>query len=191
MDRGLGVLAMDGKRCGAKSTQTGKPCQRWPIKGGRRCPKHGGATPAAKAAAAATRAEGRIRAELGKLQIVPITDPLTELSHIAGEVLAWKNLAAEQWEHLTSMRYEGMSGEQLRAEIAVWERALDRCVTTLATIAKLNIDERLVALDEKRAALVNEAINRLLDHLALGAEQRAEAKGVVARHLRSLAGGAA
>jgi hypothetical protein len=186
---------MDRKRCGAKSTQTGEPCRRWPIKGGKRCPKHGAATAAAKAAAATVvatqRTERRMRAELGRLQIVPVADPLTELSRLAGEVVAWKNLAAEQWEHLTSMRYEGMSGEQLRAEIAVWERALDRCVATLATIAKLNIEERLVALDEKRAAMVNEAINRLLDHLELAAEPRAEAKAVVARHLRSLPGGAA
>jgi hypothetical protein len=37
--------------CGAKASTTGQPCRR-PVRGGGRCPKHGGASPQAKAAKA-------------------------------------------------------------------------------------------------------------------------------------------
>ena len=39
------------KRCGAHSSQTGKPCGQWAIRGGTVCRTHGGRAPQVKAAA--------------------------------------------------------------------------------------------------------------------------------------------
>lgn len=38
-------------RCSGRSSQTGKPCQRWSIRGGYVCPSHGGRAPQVRAKA--------------------------------------------------------------------------------------------------------------------------------------------
>jgi hypothetical protein len=48
------------------------------------------------------------------------------------------------------MRYSTDGGEAIRGEIVLWERAMDRCLAVLGTIAKLNIDERLVRINERQ-----------------------------------------
>lgn len=42
---------LGSQKCSAKSSRTGKPCQRWAILGGTVCPMHGGSAPQVKAAA--------------------------------------------------------------------------------------------------------------------------------------------
>ena len=76
------------------------------------------------------------------------------------------------------------SGEQVRAEIVVWERALDRAITVLAALARLGIDERLARIEEAQALMVRKAFAAGLEEIGIGPEQRAVAASVVAKHLR-------
>lgn len=44
-------------QCGGRSSQTGRPCRRWSIRGGYVCPSHGGRAPQVKAKARERLAE--------------------------------------------------------------------------------------------------------------------------------------
>ena len=70
----------------------------------------------------------------------------------------------------------------------MYERALDRTVHVLATIARLNIDERLVKISQQQADLVKTALLGALDDAGLPREQQREAAGHLARRLRVVAG---
>jgi hypothetical protein len=78
-------------------------------------------------------------------------------------------------------------GEQLRAEVSVLERAMDRCGRLLVDIAKLNIEERLAKITETQARLVSDALAATFREMGLPAEQQRDARGRLARHLRSVA----
>jgi hypothetical protein len=133
----------------------------------------------------ARRELGRLGAILGPVDAV--ADPLTELGKLAGEVMRWKNLLAERVAELQAIRYEdAKGGEQLRSEVALWERALDRCTTVLATMARLNIDERLAAINERQADRVLRAIDMALEAAGVEQARRGEAKLAAAKHLRAV-----
>ncbi|MGI5423071.1 hypothetical protein [Actinomadura luteofluorescens] len=177
-------------KCGAKKRQGEGTCQRpagWGTDhaGTGCCKLHGGNTRDHRAAALREQAERT----LADLNAPPVDNPLTELARIAGQVVAWKDGIAERVNDLTSLRYSTDGGEQLRAEVALFERALDRCEKFLATMARLNIDDRLTRISEQQAALVNQAVIAALQELELPAEQLLEARRGVARHLRAVAGG--
>lgn len=179
----------DKVRCTARSSQTGQPCKKWAIRGGTVCTQHGGKAPRVKGKAQQRVAEKAITDALGRLQIVPVHDPLTALSELAGEIVAWKELAAARVAALTSLaqRNYASGSDEVRAEIQVFERAMDRAVTVLATIARLNIDERLVKISQQQADLVKTALLGALDDAGLPREQQREAAGHLARRLRLVA----
>lgn len=179
----------DKKKCRAHSSRTGEPCKLWAIRGGTVCNKHGGKAPHVKAAAHARHVDQEITKVLGWLDINPIHDPLTALSELAGEIVAWKELAAARVAELTSLAQRNYTSgsDEVRAEIQVFERAMDRAVTVLATIARLNIDERLVRISEQQADLVKKALMGALEDAGLPREQQREAAGHLARRLRLVA----
>jgi hypothetical protein len=179
----------DKQRCTAHSSRTGDPCKMWAIRGGTVCHKHGGRAPRVKAAAATKLVEQDIAKTLGRLTVVPIHDPLTALAELAGEITAWKELAAERVAALKELaqRNYATGADEVHAEIQVYERALDRCVHVLATIARLNIDERLVKISQQQADLVQKALLGALDDTGLPRDQQREAATHLARRLRLVA----
>lgn len=180
----------DAPRCGAKLKNVSKRnssglCRRFPREFQKRCPLHGGNLPGPRLAAEKARLEEKIGKAAQRLGIAAAVDnPLHALQLLAGEVIQWKNLCREQLSALTTIGYAGMTGEQVRAEITVWERALDRSITALGTLARLNIDERLARIEEEQAAMVRQAFAAGLEEIGVGPEQRASAAKVFARHLR-------
>lgn len=90
-------------------------------------------------------------ADLLRRGAAPVDNPLVMLAELAGEILATKNifrdrlgrLSEDAWRHT-----DARGAEQLRAEVALYERALDRSARILADIARLKIDERLAAISE-------------------------------------------
>lgn len=182
----------DRSFCDAKKRQGEGTCTRpagWGTDhvGVGRCKLHGGSTPRQSRGAQAQAVENEARKTLGRLQAVPVSDPLTELSKLAGEVLAWKELIAEQVATLTSVGYEGMTGEQVRGGVQVFERALDRCSSVLGLIAKLNIDERLARIEEAKADAIVKAFEAGLAEAGVSGEALVRAKTAVSRHLRLVA----
>lgn len=148
---------------------------------------HGGASPQAKTAAGRRQVEGEALALLAELGVTPVSDPLAQLLQLAGEVLAWQKATAGLVNELTSIRYQGGSGEQLRAEVQLYERAMDRAANVLSAIARLNIEERLMRLSERQADAVIGAVNAALQAAGVTGELVDEARMAAARHLRSVA----
>lgn len=154
------------------------------------CKFHFGNARVNKVKANVAALQERANKVLGKLKIDPVEDPLTELSRIAGETVAWKDVIAEQVSFLKGVSYESeRNGEQVRGEIIVWERALDRCIVVLTGMARLDIDDRLAKVSEKQAEMVEQALDFALRSTGLSVAQRAEAKRCVAERLRLVSGG--
>lgn len=180
-----------GPKCGARKRQgePGSLCNMaagWGTnhQGYGTCRLHGGNTRGSRTHALKQQASDEL-AKLARLDVAPIDNPLTALSELAGQVVAWKNALADRVNQLTSIRYEGTgAGEQLRAEVALFERALDRCNTVLAGIARLNIDERLVAIRQQQADMISRAVVAALSDAGLSGEALAQAKVTTARHLK-------
>jgi hypothetical protein len=117
-----------------------------------------------------------------------VVDPVAELAKLATEAWAMKDALAARVNALDSIRYEGSGpgGEQLRAEVALYERALDRSGKFLEVLAKLGYEERRVRVEEEQAALVATVLRTALAELGLG-ERTDEVLGAVARHLSAVA----
>lgn len=118
----------------------------------------------------------------------PCADPLIELQKLAGQVIAWKQLLAEQVAQLAEWRYTapGSGTEQLRAEVALFERAMDRCLHVLTAIAKLDLDNRLARITEQQAAAVVRAVSAAITAAGITGTAAAEARATAARHLRAV-----
>jgi hypothetical protein len=153
------------RRCTSKR-KDGGPCGGAPLRGSDKCRMHLGKR------TDAVKLEQQVRAELARLDVPPVEDPLTQLAAVTGQVLAWKDAWAAKVNALDSMRYETEGGEQLRAEIAVWERALDRCEKFLTAMARLDIDERLAKITETRATTIIAVFLTALDEGGVEGAQR-------------------
>jgi len=142
-----------------------------------------------KRAAALRVVEQDAAALLAQLDVAPVSDPFTELSKLAGQVTVWKDQLAAKVNDLTALRYEahGAGTEQLRAEVALFERALDRCMTVLVAMTKLGIEERLARISERQAETVLRAVDAALSHAGVGGPAAVEARKVAARELRGAA----
>jgi hypothetical protein len=148
----------DDNRCHAKNRRSVR-CGNGSLPGQQVCRLHGGSSPQAKRKAAERVLEDQARKALDKLDIQPVDDPLEALSQLAGQILAWKDLLAERVKELQGKyRYETEFNEAIRGEVVLFERAMDRAVQVLAVIAKLNIDERLAAITERQAGMLENAL---------------------------------
>ena len=164
-----------------------KPCQVAPMVGQTKCGAHGGRAPQARAKAAERIVEQEARRVLHRFGGDIVTDPLTALGQLAGQVLALRDALGEQVNRLESIRYEDAKGaEQLRAEVAVYMQAIGECRQVLVAIARLDIDRRLAAIEETKARAVVAAIDSALAHAGITGPAATEARQVAARHLRSV-----
>lgn len=176
------------RKCSAHK-RDGSPCPNWAMRGQKVCHAHGGRARQNKNAAAIRLAEEKASAGLARLDVPAIADPLTELAKLGGQVLAWRDSMAEQVNKLTTLGYEtDKTGEQLRTDVALFERAMDRCINVLGTIARLKIDERLVTIEQQRVDLVADALAATLAELELDPDARQRAIDGLVRRLRLAAG---
>lgn len=139
----------------------GEPCGNYPIHGADVCRKHGGAAPQVQAKAAERLVEAEARKTFGRLadHARPVDNPLDALATTAGEIVAWKDFCAAQIADLRELRSTDDKGaEQINALVALFERSLDRAVAALATISKLNIEDRLAKITEVQARAVVAAL---------------------------------
>lgn len=186
--------------------RAGGPCGRIPRKGLTVCPTHGGSAPQVKEAAKRRELEAVKQAEARKLlrrerwrtgHEVRVEDPLEELSIIAGEAVAFKDLLraeVEKLEQLTQewsdkavemmtedgMRRFAVVKEDVRAVVAAYERALDRCAKILADIVKLGLTERLLELRTAQAEAIVAAVRLGLGQVDMASEIRLAAESAIA-----------
>jgi P27 family predicted phage terminase small subunit len=176
----------DSKFCGGPKRQGEGNCTRpagWgtPHPGTGRCKLHGGCLPTQVTAALNERAAR----ELARLDVPPVTNPFDELARLAGQCVAWKDDMGAKVSELTGLRYEGGVGtEQLRAEVALWERALDRCLVALSAMAKLNIEARLAGVRQATAQMLEEALTAALAKSGLDITGQSQAREAFRQRLR-------
>jgi len=153
-----------------------------------RCRLHGGNTRNQRAAARAEKAEQDAHRLLAQLDVQPVADPFAALSRLAGQVLAWQEAISGIVNNLGDrVRYEGGAGaEQLRAEIALYERAMDRTGSVLGMIAKLNIEDRMARVTERQADALVSALEAALAAAGVTGPQADDARKAAARHLRAV-----
>lgn len=181
----------DGKCTRIKSD--GNRCRAWAVKGSMVCNHHGGMLPNVQRSAqlrlhrdaAQQEALRRLKAEGANKQ-----DTVTEMDRLAAEVIVFKDVCRERLDQLMvlgkDIRYEGKTGEQLRAEVALYERALDRCNTVLATNIKLGIAERKAELEKAKAIMVAAVIRAILSRLELTHEQQRNAPRIIQEEMLAL-----
>ena len=167
--------------CGAK-TRSGGTCRQPRMLGARRCRMHGSAAPRARAAAQRRMAEQKALQAVEGAGVAPLGDPVEQLRELASEALRLKDYFAERLEALESLRYmaHGTGGEQLRSEVALYERALDRSQRFLHDLARLGLDERQVRISEAQVVLVAGVLERVLGRTELGLDS---ARLMIARTL--------
>ena len=175
-------------KCGGTNRQ-GEPCGNSAGKGtdhygSGNCKSHCGSTATGRAAALNERAE-RL---LYKHDAAPVTNPLEALQALAGRALALEEVIGEKVNELRSLRYETEGGgEQIRGELQVLERAMDRCGRMLTDIAKLGIEDRLAGVREKTALMLEDALAAALQKSGAGLEQQEVAREEFHRRLRVVA----
>ncbi len=128
---------------------------------------------------------GQHGAELMNPQAV--ADPYSELMSCAGEIRAWKNVLRGKVAELKSFGYMGKAGEQIRADVALYERSLTEYSRVLRDISRLNLDARLVGIRQQTADMVERAIDQALVASGLPLEQRAKARKTIREHLKGVA----
>lgn len=189
--------AQDGKkrktesakpRCGAKTKTTGGTCRNFLEEEQLRCKLHGGASPQARLKQAERVLEKQVQHAIAGMDIRPVDNPLTALSQLAGEIIAWKDLLASHVALLKdNLRYSGEHAEQIRGEVTLYERGMDRAVAVLAKIAQLKIDERLAAITESQVQQMSRMLDGTLDVLGLDYEQKRIAFAELSRLARKQA----
>ena len=178
------------RRCTARSKRSGVQCKRLPSPGAVVCVIHGSRSPQAMRKASARVAEQDALRLLRSVDIVPVGDPLTALQLLAGEILAWKTILAGKVGDLKGdYRYSHLTGEQARAEVVLFERALDRCNTVLSSISKLNIDDRLARVREREADMFEKAMNAAMTKMGLTDDQQRDARQIIAAEVRAITSG--
>lgn len=116
-------------------------------------------------------------------------NPFDALLDMAQETLNFKEVCAAKLAKLKDdeWRWEGERvGEQLRSEVALYERAIQRCTDTLIKIARLGIEERMMRVAERQQAIMELAIVRTMQDLDLPIEMQAKARTRMVAHLRAL-----
>ena len=158
----------------------GQPCERPAGEGvpgllgvaGTPCRLHGGRTLPAIRAGTVRRVEAECRALLAEENVQPVIDPVSELESLGGEVLAWKALLRQRLGELDPQdwRRMGMVGqEEMHALVGLYERSLDKAAKLLVDMAKLDLGERRVRLEERQTDLAQNIIEMTLRRHGLDA----------------------
>jgi len=133
---------------------------------------HGGSSKTAKAAAARrqelAKVEAEVKTALATESYVGVLNPLQLVSQITVEAVAMKDALAPMVNALGDrIRYSapGSGTEQLRAEVLLYERALDRCAKFADMLVRSGFENRKLLLEEHLARATGELIGRFLDDL--------------------------
>lgn len=198
-------------KCGEAHTRctghnrAGAPCGNYPLPNQVVCRLHGGASPVALEHARRRAAEERARVALAQRWAdgaeQAVADPLTELARIADEAVAFKDYLRDQvtslngvltyWQEKDYLDGEGgvewtKAAEDIRAVVAAYERALDRCARILANIVKLDLAGRLLEVNQAKANSIADAVRSGLGQVDMPAEIRRAAQSAIADALADL-----
>jgi hypothetical protein len=173
----------EARRCTARSTTSGERCKKFAIVGGTVGDRHGGRAPQVRRAAAERAAREKV-SRLGLLGAKPVDDPVSALMELGGQAVGLVDALREHVAELERVgTMPGRWGEQVKPEIAAYLSAIHEAERILTIIVRLNLEERLVRLDEGRAELVARVIERVLAEAGVD-PQAIDVRSSVARQLR-------
>lgn len=177
-------------RCVFIIKKTGQQCQRPAIAGAVVCTAHGGLMTNIRKAAAMKLTEAKVRAQIEDMRdVAPITsvgDVYADLLEVFSVCRAWRLILQDRVSYLRNLHTHEETGEQVRADVLLFERSLERSAKIGETLARLNLDERKQALDERAAAQVALVFQAILAELDLTPAQQAKAAEVVPAKVREL-----
>lgn len=180
--------------CTGTSKQAGRRCRLRPIPGGKVCKWHGGGAPQVQEAAARRLATQQITASveavLAHEGVTAVEDPLQELGKLASASTALMNALGARVNSLDELEHHAGVGQQyspaIKAEVQMYERAMDRTHRLLDSLVKHGYMERQVTIAETEALLVSGVIRRVLAGLGLTSAQQAQAQTLLATEFRAL-----
>ena len=166
-----------------------------------RCKAHGANPGSVLSKRASTNVvEGRVQdrmaaimAESGDRLLNPrrLGNPLVELLHLAAEMAEWKDIMRDIVMYLLSEQRirsaHNRVGEQLRAEVMLFERAQERYAKILLDIQRAGIEQRLLAIEEAQARMVEQALTAALTASGLDLLGQDRARQVLRRELVKVA----
>jgi len=176
----------------AKAKRTGGLCTKRALLGTNppRCRIHCGRKAAeVKAEYEVARRADRIYHDYPGIRHGPNDNALDDLLAIKNDALRWHDVCRQLVGELTEVRYKSRSAEeQLRAEIAVFERSLDHAARICADLVRLGIEQRIVRVNttiaERDTEILITAITGTLRDLGHNTDQAAVAEAA-ARNMRT------
>ena len=158
-------------RC-TSHNRAGNPCGRHPATGQKVCRSHGGGAPQAIA-----KAEERIITEKANEVITklwpglatqaPIKDPVDLLARTAGALEHMADVVGGRVNDLNTNIAGGKDLTQLRGELVLLDRLLDKLLKASEGMARLGIAERHVELEQARAQMVTAAFRAAIATVSL------------------------
>lgn len=172
--------AQDKRRCKAKAKSSGNQCRRYAIAGGTVCKNHGGGAPQVAAAAArrleAQRLEADTTAALAWLGEKAISDPLDELGRLATESRALTTALGARVNGLRALtEYDLKETPHIKAEIELYERAMDRTHRMLDSLIKAGYMERQMKIAEDEAMVIAGIMRRVFQQVGMTQVQQRKA----------------
>lgn len=179
----------DPKRCKA-TNRAGEQCGRPPMRGGRVCASHGGKSPRMLAAAQRNLAEAEAIREVTRLSDargpLTLTEVYQEMLRTAGIAVAWRDLLEAKVSSLEDYGTTAGGAVQVRTDVHLFERAMDRTAKVLELIARLDLDSRLARITEEMGGQIYRATHAAMVDADLTPEQEARFRTAIARELRNL-----
>ncbi|MEV5001961.1 hypothetical protein [Nocardioides sp. LML1-1-1.1] len=160
-------------RCGEVHTKctahnrANKPCGRYPVPGLTVCYRHGGGSTMAREAGARKEADRKAQEQINKLwpglaHQTPITDPVDLLARTAAALEQMTETVGDRINQNKTSVGAGKDMTQMRAEVVLLDRLLDKLLKASEGMARLGIAERHVELERARAELVTSAFRAAL-----------------------------
>jgi hypothetical protein len=165
-------------------------CERRLAVGAVRCRWHSGTQPNVVAKQAERVIEAQVQSLLKVEGSEPVSNPYEALAKLLGEVVQVKDAFGEKVAELQSLTVEDQLGrEDVRALLAAYERALDRCGRFLVDASRLNLDHHLIAIakgiSERDSRLLVDALERVVNAF-VAPSQRKQFNRAIAQQFRSL-----
>ena len=185
----------DPAKCTAKSSRTGRPCQKLPIKGSTVCRTHGGSAPqvikAAERRTEVEQAQKRLAALVATMPGTGSADPqeiIVKLLHDSQMVCAAYRLMLVEdpaAKILVEVSY-GVQGVRLEQHpvALLWDKERDRLAKIAVDAAKIGIAERTVRLQESQVAEFAGIVERALARAGLSAAERLKVGQAMAAEMR-------
>jgi hypothetical protein len=154
------------RRCTATVKATGERCKLPPLRGSVVCWKHGAGAPQVRAAAERREAESAVLAayERHSTNGDRPADVSAALLALVAEVRRWAEFTGARVEALTAADWRP-DDPRAAAELALYERSLDRAHRLLADVARLGLEARLARVTESQVIQLARTIRAVLGDL--------------------------